>query len=76
LVWALVGDANAVVAALGEAELDEPATAALALLALVAGQDVEPAEGSDGRDGRWPIARKVAPGSGDLHGGPAGSAHP
>ena len=61
LVSALVGDANAVVAALGEAELDEPATAALALLALVAGQDVEPAEGSDGRDGRWRIARKVAP---------------
>jgi IS5 family transposase len=61
LVSALVGDANAVVAALGEVELDEPAAAALALLALVAGQDVEPAEGSDGRDGRWRIARKVAP---------------
>jgi hypothetical protein len=61
LVSALVGDANAVVAAFAEAELDEPATAALALLALVAGQDVEPAEGSDGRDGRWRIVRKVAP---------------
>jgi hypothetical protein len=61
LVSVLVGDANAVVAALGEVELDEPAAAALALLALVAGQDVEPAEGSDGRDGRWRIARKVAP---------------
>jgi IS5 family transposase len=61
LVSALVGDAKAVVAALGEAEFDEPAAAALALLALVAGQDVEPAEGSDGRDGRWRIARKVAP---------------
>jgi Transposase DDE domain len=61
LVCALVGDANAVVAGLGEAELDEPAAAALALLALVAGQDVEPAEGSEGREGRWRIARKVAP---------------
>jgi hypothetical protein len=58
LVSALVGDANAVVAAFAVAELDEPAAAALALLALVAGQDVEPAEGCDGR---WRIARKVAP---------------
>jgi hypothetical protein len=61
LVSALVTDANAVVAALTGAELDEQAEAALALLALVAGQDVEPAEGSDGRDGRWRIARRVAP---------------
>ncbi len=61
LVSALVCDANAVVAALADAELDEVGAAALALLALVAGQDVEPAEGSDGRDGRWRIARKVAP---------------
>jgi hypothetical protein len=61
LVSALVTDANAVVAALADAELDETAEAALALLALVAGQDVEPAEGSDGRDGRWRIARRVAP---------------
>lgn len=61
LVSALVTDANAVVAALEQAELDEAATAALALLALVAGQDVEPAVGSDGRDGRWRIARRVAP---------------
>ena len=60
LVSALVNDANAVVAAFKDAELDEPAASALALLALVAGQDVEPAEGSDGRDGRWRIARKVA----------------
>jgi hypothetical protein len=60
LVSALVNDANTVVAAFADAELDEPAAAALALLALVAGQDVEPAEGSDGRDGRWRIARKVA----------------
>jgi Transposase DDE domain/Transposase domain (DUF772) len=60
LVSALVNDANALVAALQDAELDERAQAALALLALVAGQDVEPAEGSDGTDGRWRIARKVA----------------
>jgi hypothetical protein len=60
LVSALVNDANTLVSALAEAELDEQAQAALALLALVAGQDVEPAEGSDGTDGRWRIARKVA----------------
>jgi hypothetical protein len=60
LVSALVNDATAVVAAIGDAELAEPAASAVALLALVAGQDVEPAEGSDGRDGRWRIARKVA----------------
>jgi Transposase domain (DUF772)/Transposase DDE domain len=61
LVSALVNDANALVAALDDAELDERAQAAVALLALVAGQDVEPAGGSDGSDGRWRIARKVAP---------------
>ena len=60
LVSALVNDANALVAVFGGAELEEPASSAVALLALVAGQDVEPAEGSDGRDGRWRIARKVA----------------
>src|SRR5271167_2981465 len=60
LVSALVSDANAVVAAFGDAKLDEAAASAVALLALVAGQDVEPAEGSDGTDGRWRIARKVA----------------
>ena len=60
LVSALVNDANALVAALEDAELDERAQAAVALLALVAGQDVEPAEGSDGTDGRFRIARKVA----------------
>jgi len=60
LVSALVNDANAVVAAFKDAELEEPGASAVALLALVAGQDVEPAEGSDGRDGRWRIARKVA----------------
>ena len=61
LVSALVNDANALVAALADAALDERAQAAVALLALVAGQDVEPAEGSDGTDGCWRIARKVAP---------------
>jgi hypothetical protein len=60
LVPALVNDANAVVAALAGADLDQDAASALALLALLAGQDVEPAEGADGRDGRWGIARKVA----------------
>ena len=60
LVSALVNDANAVVAALEDRDLEERAASALALLALVAGQDVEPAEGSDGTDGRWRIARKVA----------------
>jgi hypothetical protein len=61
LVSALVNDANALVAALdGAAVEEEPAASAVALLALVAGQDVEPAEGSDGRDGRWRIARRVA----------------
>src|SRR6266536_2772742 len=60
LVSALVSDANALVAALQDRDLDERAASALALLALVAGQDVEPAEGSDGTDGRWRIAREVA----------------
>jgi hypothetical protein len=60
LVSALVNDANMLVAALEDQELDEQAASAVALLALVAGQDVEPAEGSDGTDGRWRIARKVA----------------
>jgi hypothetical protein len=84
LVSVLVKDANALVAAMADAELEEPAASAVALLALVAGQDVEPAEGSDGRDGRWRIARKVAedrvistwiPGPGTPGGlpGPAGT---
>jgi hypothetical protein len=59
LVSALVNDANALLAALEGAAVEEEAAAAVALLALVAGQDVEPAEGSDGRDGRWRIARRV-----------------
>jgi IS5 family transposase len=60
LVSALVNDADAVVAALREARLEDGPAAALALLAATAGQDVEPAEGSDGTDGRWQIAGKVA----------------
>jgi hypothetical protein len=60
LVSALVNDATALVAAMHDPDLEEPAASAVALLALVAGQDVEPAEGSDGTDGRWRIARKVA----------------
>ena len=60
LVSALVNDADAVVEAFKDAELDERAASALALLALAAGQDVEPAEGSDGRDGRWRIAKNAA----------------
>jgi hypothetical protein len=60
LVSVLVNDANALVAALKDVELDEDGESAVALLALVAGQDVEPAEGSDGTDGRWRISRKVA----------------
>jgi hypothetical protein len=60
LVSALVNDANALVAALKDGDLEEPAASAVGLLALVAGQDVEPAEGSDGTDGRWRIARNVA----------------
>ena len=60
LVSALVNDANALVEALKDAELDEGAASAVALLALVAGQDVEPTEGSDGTYGRWRIAQKVA----------------
>jgi hypothetical protein len=60
LVSVLVNDANALLAAFADAQLDEQAQQALALLALVAGQDVEPAEGSDGTDGRWRIAGKVA----------------
>jgi hypothetical protein len=60
LVSVLVNDANALLAALQDADLEEQAASAVGLLALVAGQDVEPAEGSDGTDGRWRIARKVA----------------
>ena len=60
LVSALVNDANALVAALEDRDLEEEAASAAGLLALVAGQDAGPAVGSDGTDGRWRIARKVA----------------
>jgi hypothetical protein len=56
LVSGLVNDALAVLAAVGEVELDAEQAEAVALLALVAGQDVEPGE----RPGSWRIARRVA----------------
>jgi len=77
LVSDLVNDALAVLAELAgpyAPERDDAAADALGLLALVAGQDVEPAGDSDGTDGRWRIARKVAPGPGDLHCGYPGPA--
>jgi hypothetical protein len=51
LVSALVNDAAALVAALADPDLAEPAASAVALLALVAGQDVEPAAGRTGGTG-------------------------
>jgi Transposase DDE domain/Transposase domain (DUF772) len=57
LVSGLVNDALVVLAAVGEADLDDEQAEAVALLALVAGQDVEPGE----RPGSWRIARRVAP---------------
>jgi IS5 family transposase len=57
LVSGLVNDALAVLAAVGQADLDDEQAEAVALLALVAGQDVEPGE----RPGSWRIARRVAP---------------
>ena len=56
LVSGLVTDALAVLAAVGELELDDEQAEAVALLALVAGQDVEPGQ----RPGSWRIARRVA----------------
>jgi hypothetical protein len=56
LVSGLVTDALAVLAAVGDLELDLEQAEAVALLALVAGQDVEPGE----RPGTWRIARRVA----------------
>ncbi|WP_419921976.1 IS1182 family transposase [Candidatus Poriferisodalis sp.] len=58
LVSALVGDAVAVLAAAGGADLDADAQRLVSLLALVAGQDVEP--DPDGGDGAWRIARGTA----------------
>jgi IS5 family transposase len=57
LVSELVDDANELVWAAEELELDETQADAVALLALVAGQDVEPGDGP----GRWRIARRTAP---------------
>jgi IS5 family transposase len=57
LVSELVDDANELVWAAEDLELDEAQADAVALLALVAGQDVEPGDGS----GRWRIAQRTAP---------------
>lgn len=57
LVSELVDDANDLIGAAWELDLDEAQTDAVALLALVAGQDVEPGDGP----GRWRIARRTAP---------------
>ena len=53
----LVNDALALLAAVGDLELDAEQAEAVALLALVAGQDVEPGL----RPGTWRIAHRVAP---------------
>jgi IS5 family transposase len=57
LVSELVDDANELVWAAEDLDLDEAQADAVALLALVAGQDVEPGDGP----GRWRIARRTAP---------------
>jgi IS5 family transposase len=57
LVSELVDDANELVWAAEDRELDEAQAEAVALLALVAGQDVEPGDGP----GKWRIARRTAP---------------
>ena len=57
LVSELVDDANEVVWAAEDLELNDEQAAAVALLALVAGQDVEPGDGP----GRWRIAQRTAP---------------
>jgi hypothetical protein len=57
LVSELVDDANELVWAAEELELDQAQADAVALLALVAGQDVEPGDGP----GRWRIAQRTAP---------------
>jgi IS5 family transposase len=56
LISQLVADAQAILAALEDVELDELQTEAVGLLALVAGQDVEPGED----EGSWRIARRTA----------------
>jgi IS5 family transposase len=57
LVSELVDDANELVWAAEDLDLDEAQADAVALLALVAGQDVEPGDGP----GRWRIAQRTAP---------------
>ena len=57
LVSELVDDANELVWAAEELDLDQAQADAVALLALVAGQDVEPADGP----GQWRIAQRTAP---------------
>jgi len=57
VVSELVDDANELVWAAEDLDLDDAQTDAVALLALVAGQDVEPGDGP----GRWCIARRTAP---------------
>src|SRR5262249_62087088 len=60
LVSALVNDANALVAAFKDADLDEQAASAAAPQALVAGQDAEPPGGGPGTHGRWRGSRPRA----------------
>jgi hypothetical protein len=57
LVSELVDDANELVWAADDLDLDETQADAVALLALVAGQDVEPGDGP----GQWRIAQRTAP---------------
>jgi IS5 family transposase len=57
LISELVDDANELVWAAEDLELDQVRADAVALLALVAGQDVEPGD----RPGRWRIAQRTAP---------------
>lgn len=57
LVSELVDDANELVWAAEDLELDQTQADAVALLALVAGQDVEPGDGP----GRWRIAQRTVP---------------
>jgi IS5 family transposase len=56
LISELVDDANELVWAAEDLDLDETQRNAIALLALVAGQDVEPGE----RPGQWRIAQRTA----------------
>lgn len=57
LVSELVDDANELVWAAEDLDLDQTQADAVGLLALIAGQDVEPGDGP----GRWRIAQRTAP---------------